>query len=97
MMAQASRDWSVFKQIFADHWRAFQHAHPRYQTSYEPPSANNFSVGLRSVRMTPLPSPANTVASMWSSSRGSNSLVSSSKTRSGKQSFQRVSMPRAVA
>ena len=33
-MAQVSRDWSVFKQIFADHWPAFQHAHPRYQTSY---------------------------------------------------------------
>jgi Putative transposase/Transposase zinc-binding domain len=34
MMAQVSRDWRVFKQIFADHWPAFQHAHPRYQTSY---------------------------------------------------------------
>jgi hypothetical protein len=34
MMAQASRDWSVFKQIFADHWDTFQHAHPRYQTDY---------------------------------------------------------------
>ena len=34
MMAEPSRDWSVFKQIFADHWEAFQHAHPRYQTSY---------------------------------------------------------------
>jgi hypothetical protein len=34
MMAQASRDWSVFKQIFADHWGEFKHAHPRYQTSY---------------------------------------------------------------
>jgi hypothetical protein len=34
MMAHVSRDWSVFKQIFADHWPAFQHAHPRYQTSY---------------------------------------------------------------
>jgi Transposase zinc-binding domain len=34
MMAQSSGDWSVFKQIFAEHWGAFQHAHPRYQTSY---------------------------------------------------------------
>jgi hypothetical protein len=34
MSAAPSRDWSVFKQIFADHWEAFQHAHPRYQTSY---------------------------------------------------------------
>jgi Transposase zinc-binding domain len=34
MMAQSSRDWSVFKQIFADHWEEFQRAHPRYQTSY---------------------------------------------------------------
>jgi hypothetical protein len=34
MMAAPSRDWSIFKQIFADHWEAFQHAHPRYQTAY---------------------------------------------------------------
>jgi len=34
MIAAPSRDWSVFKQIFADHWEAFQHAHPRYQTPY---------------------------------------------------------------
>jgi hypothetical protein len=34
MMAAPSRDWSVFKQIFAAHWDAFQRAHPRYQTSY---------------------------------------------------------------
>ena len=33
-MAHSSADWSVFKQIFAEHWGAFQHAHPRYQTSY---------------------------------------------------------------
>ena len=32
--AAPSRDWSVFQQIFADHWEAFQHAHPRYQTPY---------------------------------------------------------------
>jgi Putative transposase/Transposase zinc-binding domain len=34
MMAQSSRDWSVFKQSFADHWDTFQRAHPRYQTAY---------------------------------------------------------------
>jgi Transposase zinc-binding domain len=34
MMAQPSGDWHVFKQIFADHRGAFQHLHPRYQTSY---------------------------------------------------------------
>ena len=34
MMAAPSRDGSVFKQIFTEHWDAFQHAHPRYQTSY---------------------------------------------------------------
>jgi hypothetical protein len=35
MMAQASRDWSVFKQIFADHWDGFKHAHPRYHKAYD--------------------------------------------------------------
>ncbi len=34
MMAEPSRDWSVFKQIFADHWNVFQHAHPCYQRAY---------------------------------------------------------------
>ena len=34
MIAAPARDWSVFKQIFAEHWNAFQHAHPRYQTLY---------------------------------------------------------------
>src|SRR3989449_5012902 len=34
MMAEPSGDWNVFKQIFADHWDEFKHAHPRYQTSY---------------------------------------------------------------
>jgi hypothetical protein len=34
MLTQASGDWSVFKQIFADHWEGFKHAHPRYQTTY---------------------------------------------------------------
>ena len=32
MLAAPSQDWSVFQQIFADHWEAFQHAHRRYQT-----------------------------------------------------------------
>src|SRR5438552_14462855 len=34
MMPPPSGDWSVFKQIFADHWDPFQRAYPRYQTSY---------------------------------------------------------------
>ena len=34
MLTAPSRDWHVFQQIFADHWEAFQHAHPRYQTPY---------------------------------------------------------------
>jgi hypothetical protein len=34
MLAAPARDWSVFQQIFADHWDTFRHAHPRYQTSY---------------------------------------------------------------
>jgi hypothetical protein len=34
MRAAPSRDWNVFKQIFADHWPEFQQAHPRYQTAY---------------------------------------------------------------
>jgi len=34
MMTQPSGDWSVFQQVFAEHWDEFQRAHPRYQTSY---------------------------------------------------------------
>jgi len=34
MLTAPSRDWNVFQQIFADHWDAFAHAHPRYQTPY---------------------------------------------------------------
>jgi hypothetical protein len=34
MLAAPSGDWSVFQQIFAEHWEAVQHAHPRYQTPY---------------------------------------------------------------
>jgi len=34
MLVHPSGDWSVFKQIFPEHWDAFRHAHPRYQTSY---------------------------------------------------------------
>ena len=34
MLAAPARDWSVFQQIFADHWEAFRHTHPRYQTPY---------------------------------------------------------------
>jgi hypothetical protein len=35
MMPPPSGDWSVFQQIFADHWEAFQRAHPRYQIAYD--------------------------------------------------------------
>ena len=34
MLASPARDWNIFKQIFADHWDGFTHAHPRYQTAY---------------------------------------------------------------
>src|SRR5256885_15062122 len=34
MLAAPAWAWSVFQQIFAEHWEAFQHAHPRYQTPY---------------------------------------------------------------
>jgi hypothetical protein len=34
MMTYPSGDWSIFQQIFAEHWDAFAHAHPRYQTPY---------------------------------------------------------------
>ena len=34
MLTAPSGDWSVFQRIFADHWEAFQHAHPCYQTAY---------------------------------------------------------------
>jgi hypothetical protein len=34
MLTAPSRDWNVFKQIFAEHWDGFTHAHPRYQTAY---------------------------------------------------------------
>jgi hypothetical protein len=34
MLAAPTGDWSVFPRIFADHWEAFQYAHPRYQTAY---------------------------------------------------------------
>jgi len=34
MLAAPARDGSVFQQIFAEHWQAFQQAHPRYQTPY---------------------------------------------------------------
>ncbi len=34
MLAAPTPDWSVFQQIFAEHWEPFQRAHPRYQTAY---------------------------------------------------------------
>jgi hypothetical protein len=46
MMAVPSRDWSVFKQICADHWEPFQRAHPRYQTaSYDDLVAQRLDCG----------------------------------------------------
>jgi hypothetical protein len=35
MLGHPCGDWHVCKPIFADHWEAFQHAHPRYQTPYD--------------------------------------------------------------
>ena len=34
MLAARARAWSVFQQIFADHWQVFQQTHPRYQRPY---------------------------------------------------------------
>src|SRR5438445_3370584 len=34
MMAAPSRDWNVFKQIFAEHWDGFKRVYPRYNTRY---------------------------------------------------------------
>jgi hypothetical protein len=34
MMAAPSRDWNVFKQIFADRWDGFKRVYPRYVTPY---------------------------------------------------------------
>lgn len=33
MLVQPFGAWSVFKQIFVDHWEPFKRAHPRYQTA----------------------------------------------------------------
>jgi hypothetical protein len=35
MLAAPVRAWSVFPQIFADHWKAFQQAQARSQTPYD--------------------------------------------------------------
>ena len=35
MLTALARDWNVFTQLFAEHWDAFQQAHPRYQTPYD--------------------------------------------------------------
>ena len=34
MTAEATPDWNVFKQIFAEHWDGFPRVYPRYQRSY---------------------------------------------------------------
>ena len=33
MLVAPSRDWNVFKPIFAEHWEEFTQAHPRDQTA----------------------------------------------------------------
>ena len=33
-MAEPSQAWSVFQQIFVDHWDGFKHIYPRYDTRY---------------------------------------------------------------
>jgi hypothetical protein len=35
MLTAPSRAWSVFQQMFAEHWAPFQHAHPRDQPPYD--------------------------------------------------------------
>jgi hypothetical protein len=34
MIAAPSRDWNVFKQIFAEHWDGFKRIYPPYDTPY---------------------------------------------------------------
>ena len=34
MMVEPRQHWSVFKQIFVDHWEVFKLTHPRYHTRY---------------------------------------------------------------
>jgi hypothetical protein len=34
MLAEPSRDWNVFKQIFVEHWDGFKRVYPRYNTRY---------------------------------------------------------------
>ena len=34
MMAEPSRDWNVFQQIFVEHWDGFKRVYPRYDTRY---------------------------------------------------------------
>ena len=34
MLTAPARAWSVFQQIFAEHWEAFRQTQPRYQTAY---------------------------------------------------------------
>jgi hypothetical protein len=45
-MAHPSGEWSICKPIFAEHWEAFPHAHPRAQTaSYEGLVAKRLACG----------------------------------------------------
>ena len=34
MMAEPSRDWNVFQQIFVEHWDGFKRVYPRYDKPY---------------------------------------------------------------
>ena len=34
MLVEPAGHWSVYKQIFFDHWESIQRVHPRYQTAY---------------------------------------------------------------
>jgi hypothetical protein len=45
-LAAPSRDWNVFKQLLAEHWDGFTHAHPRSQTpSYHALVAQRLACG----------------------------------------------------
>jgi hypothetical protein len=46
MLTAPSPAWSVFQQIFADHWEGVQQAHPRDQTaSYDDLVAKRLACG----------------------------------------------------
>src|SRR5262249_32835392 len=51
MLAAPARDESVFQQIFAEHWQAFQQAHPRYHTPYDDALVRKMLDGGNPVKM----------------------------------------------